>query len=48
MKNKQITTIDLSNCRVDNPENLEFFLQKLGKDSFIRYLTMSGIIGDMS
>lgn len=48
MKNKQITTIDFSNCRVDVPENFEFFLQKLGKESYIRYLTMSGLFGDMS
>ena len=43
MKNKQLNTIDFSNCRIDSPENLEFFLQKLGKDSYIRYLTLSGL-----
>jgi hypothetical protein len=43
MKNKQLNTIDFSNCRIDSPENLEFFLQKLGKESYIRYLTLSGL-----
>jgi hypothetical protein len=33
MKNKQITSLDLSNCRIEDAEVMDSFLQKLGKDS---------------
>jgi len=48
MKNKLLHTIDLSGCRVDNAENLEFFLQKLDKFSNIRCLTLDNILPDIS
>jgi hypothetical protein len=48
MKNKMIHTIDLSGCRTDNAENLEFFLQKLDKFSNIRYLTLDNMQPDLS
>lgn len=48
MKNKLLHTIDLAGCKVDNAENLDFFLQKLDKFSNIRYLTMENMLPDMS
>lgn len=48
MKNKLLHTIELSGCRADNAENLEFFLQKLDKFSNIRCLTLDSILPDMS
>lgn len=48
MKNKLLHTIDLSSCKVDSAENLEFFLQKLDKFSNIRHLTLDNMLPDMS
>ena len=36
MKNKTLQTLDLSYCKVDSGECLEFFLQKLDKYSNIK------------
>ena len=43
-----VHTIDFSHCRVDNAENLEFFIQKFDQFSNVRYLTLDGIGPDMS
>jgi Ran GTPase-activating protein (RanGAP) involved in mRNA processing and transport len=48
MKNKLIHTIDLSMCRIDNPENLDHFIQKFDHYSAVRYLTLDGITPDIS
>lgn len=48
MKNKLLHTIDFSHCRVDNAENLEYFIQKFDQFSNVRYLTLDGIGPDVS
>ena len=48
MKNKQLHTIDLSQCRTDNFENFEFFFQKLDAFCNIRYLTIENMQPDLS
>jgi hypothetical protein len=48
MKNKSLHTLDISNCKVESGECLEFFLQKLDKYSNIRYLVMDQILPDLS
>jgi hypothetical protein len=48
MKNKNLHTIDISGCRTDYAENLEFFLQKIDKSSAIRYLVLDNIQPDLS
>ena len=48
MKNKSINTLDLSNCRADNPDNFEFFLQQLNQFCNIRFLTIENLQPDIS
>lgn len=48
MKNKSLHTLDLSNCKVESGEHLEFFLQKIDKFSNIKYLILDSIQPDMS
>ena len=48
MKNKHLHTIDISGCRTDYAENLEFFLQKIDKNSAIRYLVLDNMQPDLS
>lgn len=48
MKNKSLHTIDLSNCRVDSGECLEYFLQKMDKSSNIRHLILDSVQPDLS
>ena len=40
MKNKTIHTLDLSESRTDDPENFEYFCEKLNQFCNIRFLTM--------
>jgi len=48
MKNKTLHTLDLSYCKIDSGECMEFFLQKLDKYSQIKYLIMDNIQPDLS
>lgn len=48
MKNKTLHTLDLSNCKVDLGECLEFFFQKLDKFSCVRNLILDNIQPDLS
>lgn len=48
MKNKQLHTLDLSQCRTDSFENFEFFFQKLDAFCNIRYLTIENMQPDLS
>ncbi len=48
MKNKQIHTLDLSECRTDDPANFEFFFEKLNQFCNIRYLTCEKMQPDLS
>ena len=43
MKNKTLSTMDISHCRADESENFEFFLQKLDQFCNIRYLTIENL-----
>jgi hypothetical protein len=43
MKNKSLHTIDFSGCRLEAAEHLEYFIQKINKDSNIRYLVLDNI-----
>ena len=48
MKNKQIHTLDLSECRTEDPANFEFFFEKLNQFCNIRYLTLEKMQPDLS
>lgn len=48
MKNKHLHTIEISGCRADYAENLEFFLQKIDENSPIRYLVIDNMLPDLS
>lgn len=48
MKNKQIHTLDLSECKTEDPANFEFFLEKMGQFCNIRYLTLERMNPDLS
>ena len=48
MKNKMLTTLDISQCHSDDPENFEYFFQKLDKFCNIRYLTIESLQPDIS
>ena len=48
MKNKQIHTLDLSDCKTDDPANYEFFFEKMGQFCYIRYLTLERMQPDLS
>ena len=48
MKNKSLHTLDFSNCKLDSPDHLEYFLQKIDKTSNIRYLVLDNIQPDLS
>ena len=48
MKNKSLHTIEISGCRTDYAENLEFFLQKIDQNSPICYLLIDNMQPDLS
>ena len=48
MKNKQLHTLDLSQCRTEDPANFEFFFTKLDQFCNIRYLTLEAMQPDLS
>ena len=48
MKNKQINTLDLSDSRTENPQNFDFFLEKLNSFCNIRYLTLEKLQPDLT
>lgn len=48
MKNKSLNTLDLSNCRADNGECLEFFVQKLDKYSNVKNIILDNVQPDLS
>ena len=48
MKNKTLSTFDISHCKADDPENFELFLQKLDQFCSIRYLTIENLQPDIS
>ena len=43
MKNKTLSTLDISHCRAEDSENFEHFLQKLDQFCNIRYLTIENL-----
>lgn len=48
MKNKQIHTLDLSECRTEDSANFEFFFEKLNQFCHIRFLTLENMYPDLS
>ena len=48
MKNKTLSTLDISHCKADDQESFEFFLQKLDQFCNIRYLTIENLQPDIS
>jgi hypothetical protein len=48
MKNRSLHTLDLSNAKVDSGESLEYFFQKLDKNSLIRYFILDNCQPDLS
>lgn len=47
-KNKHLHTFDLEKCRIENHENIEQFICKLGKESNIENLFINGLQTDIS
>ena len=48
MKNKTLSTLDISHCRADDHENFELFFSKLDKFCDIRFLTLEDMKPDIS
>ena len=48
MKNKQIHTLDLSECKTEDAANFDFFIEKMNSFCNIRYLTMEKMNPDLS
>ena len=48
MKNKTIHTLDLSECRTEDPSNFEHFCEKINQFCNIRFLTMEKMQPDLS
>ena len=48
MKNKTIHTLDLSECRTDDPAYFEHFCEKIGQFCSVRFLTMEKMSPDLS
>ena len=48
MKNKMLNTFDISHCYSADPENFEFFFQKLDQFCHIKYLTIEDLKPDIS
>ena len=48
MKNKTLTTFDISHCHSDDHEYFELFFDKLGSFCNIRYLTIEALQPDIS
>ena len=48
MKNKQIKTLDMSECRTEDPQNFEFFFEKLNQFCNIANLTLEKMQPDLS
>ena len=46
MKNKQLTTLDISHCKADDSDTFAIFIHKLNELSNIRYLTMENLNTD--
>ena len=48
MKNKQIHTLDLSECKTEDATNFDYFVEKMNSFCNIRYLTMEKMQPDLS
>lgn len=48
MKNKQIHTLDLSECKTEDPANFDYFFEKMNSFCNIRYLTLEKMQPDLS
>ena len=48
MKNKQIHTLDLSECKTEDPAHFDYFFEKLNQFCHVRYLTLERMGSDLS
>ena len=48
MKNKQIHTLDLSECKTEDPSHFDYFFEKMNQFCNIRYLTLEKMQPDLS
>ena len=48
MKNKQIHTMDLSDCRTEDPIYFDFFLEKFNQFCYVKFLTLEKMQPELS